>query len=318
MCSDGGLARLTPLDLGEVRAALGPAGPDLSSLDALDAGSVNSNFLGIDGAGTRYFLRLYEEQGVEGAQRELAVLEQLSAAGVPVVAARAHQGRPWLGVAAGKPLAVFPWREGHMLCQRAVTPDAARRVGRALAQVHCAPVGRTPTDRFDPAELGRRLERVQRESRALAPDARRVERELLRVRASRDSALPRGLIHGDLFRDNVLWQGERISALLDFESACDGPYVYDLAVCLLAWCHGDVFEPPLLTAMSEGYQEVRPLGAAERAALPTEAALAALRFATTRMTDFSLRAPADQPPLRDYRRFLRRLEAVEGGALDGL
>jgi homoserine kinase type II len=104
-------------------------------------------------------------------------------------------------------------------------------------------------------------------------------------------------------------------ALLDFESASAGVFVYDLMVCVHAWCYGDRFDVALVRAMIDGYRQERPLSAAELAALAPQGALAALRFATTRLTDFSLRAPPGQAPARDYRRFLARLDALENGLL---
>jgi homoserine kinase type II len=124
------------------------------------------------------------------------------------------------------------------------------------------------------------------------------------------------VIHGDLFRDNVLWQGGEIAALIDFESAAHGPFCFDVTVTVCAWCYGSGFSSRLVRALLGGYMAVRPLGAEEREGLVVEGAIACLRFATTRITDFSMRAEAGQPPVRDYRRFLSRLDELEAGALD--
>ena len=131
----------------------------------------------------------------------------------------------------------------------------------------------------------------------------------------RRSDLPHGVIHSDLFKDNVLWQNGSIVALIDFESASEGPYLYDLMVTLLAWCYSDHLEPALVTALLNGYADVRPLTEAEHRESAVEAALACLRFATTRMTDYSLRTAPGATPVRDFRRFLSRLAEVEAGAL---
>jgi homoserine kinase type II len=86
-------------------------------------------------------------------------------------------------------------------------------------------------------------------------------------------------------------------------------------VTIHAWCYGDSFRPDLVGSLLGAYHAVRPLESVELAALPIEGAIAALRFATTRITDFSMRTPPGQRPLRDYRRFLARLEALEQGML---
>jgi homoserine kinase type II len=126
------------------------------------------------------------------------------------------------------------------------------------------------------------------------------------------------LVHGDLFRDNVLWHGDAIVALLDFESACEGPFVYDLMVCVLAWCYASGFNLEHVAGLVRGYESVRPLSTLERSAAKVEGAIACARFATTRITDFEMRAAPGRPPLRDYRRFIGRLSELEGGALDAI
>ena len=120
--------------------------------------------------------------------------------------------------------------------------------------------------RFTLGDVRRRLEAE------IAPLERPELREavtLLRatldeVDAAWDPGLPGGVIHGDLFRDNLRWEGDAVVGVLDWESASDGLWVYDLAVTQLAWCYGDALSEPLLRAMERGYASVRPLEPAER------------------------------------------------------
>jgi homoserine kinase type II len=121
--------------------------------------------------------------------------------------------------------------------------------------------------------------------------------------------VPAGVIHGDLFRDNVLWRGGRIVALLDFESAAEGLLAYDLVVTVLAWTYGDRFDPDLVRALLEGYRSVRPLHPGEEATLPRLARRAATRFVVTRITDFFVRGAATGVQ-KDYRRFVARRDAI--------
>jgi homoserine kinase type II len=213
--------------------------------------------------------------------------------------------------------------DGTILRFGQVTPDAAREVGRALAHVHLcsSSLSHVAPGRFGLDGLRERLERVDRSDPSYAAVTRRI-RERIEFHALRSpSSLPTGLIHGDLFRDNVLWRdaaGAELLALLDFESASAGVFVYDVMVCVHAWCYGSRFEPALVRALLGGYRRERALEPEERAAIVHQGALAALRFATTRLTDFSLRAPPGQPPARDYRRFLDRLEALESGVLSSI
>jgi homoserine kinase type II len=265
------------------------------------------------------FARIYEEQGPEGAERELALARDLARLGIPVAAPLERPGGELLGEHAGKPVALFEWIEGEILCQARVDEQACTRVGDALARVHQATshISSPGGGRFRVADLQERLDRVEREAaEELCAAARALRSRLLHYAAMRDASLPCGLIHGDLFRDNVLWRGEHIAALIDFESASEGPYAYDVAVTIHAWCYGSDFEPSLVRALLTGYHARRPFDARELAAFKTEAALAALRFAVTRITDYSMRVPLGAAPVRDYRRFVARLAAVEAGALD--
>jgi len=310
------------MTLAEARAALEGHDLDVAAIEALDAGSVNSNFSVQAKSGERFFVRLYEEQDFDGAAAELATLQKLCENGVPTAAPRARRDGGLVGSHAGKPVGVHPWIEGTILCFARVTPAATREVGRALARVHrCTPkLGPIAAGRFGLDSLSERLERVDRADARYATDTRRIRERIAHHVASSPSSLPTGLIHGDLFRDNVLWREREgtdpeLRALLDFESASAGVFIYDLMVCVHAWCYGQSFDRSLARAMFEGYREERPLEPEELAAAVPQGALAALRFATTRLTDFSLRAPPGAQPKRDYRRFLARLDALEGGAL---
>jgi homoserine kinase type II len=312
------------MNLHEARTALAGHDLDVVAVESLDAGSVNSNFAVQTKSRERFFVRVYEEQDFDGARTELARLQQLCENGVPTPAPRPRRDGGFVGSHAGKPVGVHPWVDGEIYCFERVSPAAAREVGRALARVHlCSPLlGRIAPGRFGLDGLRERLERVDRTDARFAADTRRIRERIAFHAAQSPSSLPSGLIHGDLFRDNVLWRpraenepGPELLALLDFESASAGAFIYDLMVCVHAWCYGQSFDLGLVRAMFDGYRAERPLDPAELRAVVAQGALAALRFATTRLTDFSLRAPPGAPPKRDYRRFLARLDALESGAL---
>jgi len=312
------MAFLTDLGLPAARALAQKFGLSLRTIEPLDAGSVNSNFRLVDDAGNRYFARLYEEQDPAGALREHALVAALDEAGVPVVRALRTPSGESLADFRGKAFAVFPWVDGEILCQGRVSPAACRELGAALGRVHLASPKAPPLPggRFQIPDLRQRLERVVASGRtSLLPAVAEIRERLDYYEARRDSSLPLGVCHGDLFRDNVLWQNGQIRALLDFESACAGNFAYDLMVTALAWCYGTAFDLSLVQALFEGYRGVRAVPAAEVAAMPVEGSIACLRFASTRLTDFSLRVPEGEKPVRDYGRFLERLHAIEHGAL---
>jgi homoserine kinase type II len=313
------MALLTELSLASAAALAEVFNLELRKIEPLSAGSVNSNFRLTDRAGQVYFARLYEEQDQAGALREHAVVAVLDDAGVPVVRALRTKDGGSLADFEGKAFAVFPWVDGEILCQARVTAAACRELGAALARVHLcsARVPALPAGRFRIPDLRERLERVAAAGRAsLLPAVSTIRERLDHYEAKRAKDLEQGICHGDLFRDNVLWQGPQLRALIDFESVCQNNFAYDLMVTTLAWCYGAEFELGLVQALFDGYRSVRPLPAGEVAALRSEGAIACLRFASTRLTDFSLRVPEGTPPVREFGRFLARMTAIEHGALD--
>jgi homoserine kinase type II len=319
------MALLTAISDEDARGLLGAyaAGP-LESFEALAAGSVNSNFsVRTAGAGGRQlFLRLYEEQDRAGAEAETAMVERLAATGVPSAPPVRRRDGGLVSEVRGKPAALFAWRQGVIRCGASVTLDDARAVGRALAQVHLAGAAEAPKpSRFRYEDLCLRLDRVVASGDDRFAPAVPALRDALRgAHESRPAGLPRGLIHGDLFRDNVLWAPDGgLAALLDFESASDGTFAYDLMVTILAWCVGDDLDLERARAMREGYEQVRRLEEGERRGLAAEGAFAALRFAVTRITDFGMRAvPGGPPPGRDWRRFMMRFDKLRALGADGL
>jgi homoserine kinase type II len=271
------------------------------------------------------FLRLYEEQDLGGARKETAMLERLARAGVPTPAPLRRADGALVSTLRGKPAAVFPWREGTIRCQAGVTPDHTWLVGEALARVHLAGAEETiDAGRFRFEDLCGRLDGVASSGDdRFAPLAAPLREALARVHAARDPRLPQGLIHSDLFRDNVLWDSEgprdRVAALLDFESACRGTFAYDLMVTTLSWCFGDRFEARLAGALRGGYESVRPLTALEKDALCVEGSLGALRFTITRITDYAMRTNAAGPrSIKDWRRFMKRFEDLQALGLAGV
>jgi homoserine kinase type II len=317
------MALLTAITDEDARALLASYGlGPLEALEPLAAGSVNSNFA-LQAGGTRLFLRVYEERDRPGAEAETEMVERLATAGVPTPAPLRRLDGALVSDVRGKPAALLPWRSGTSRCQAQVTPHDARRLGEALARVHVAG-GRARAagaaaeaslepGRFRYEDLCARLDRIAASGDArFAPGVPALRDKLAGAHAARQP-LPRGLIHGDLFRDNVLWDGDgTLAALLDFESASDGTFAYDLMVTVLAWCVGDDLDERLASALREGYEQVRPLQEEERRALASEGAFAALRFAVTRITDFAMRAaPGGPPPARDWRRFMMRFEKLQ-------
>ncbi len=289
------------------------------------AGTINSNF-SVETDRGRWFVRVNEGKAEADVAWEARLVSALAAGGVvtpPPVLAR--DGRPYAPLASelGKWVSVFPWRPGRHLAPNEVTPERAEQLGAALAQLHLVglelPMGWRRGSIYDHDHLVARFARFQSNcDPALASAIAMLGEEL--ANASDAQAIRRratqGIIHGDLFRDNVLWDTGQVTAILDFEQASAGSLAYDLAVCINDWCWTGAPEPAVARALLAGYQRVRPLTSFDREALPIEVRAVATRFTITRITDVYLARVTN--PDKDFRAFLARVEAWRGPALGQL
>ena len=285
---------------------------ELVSAKGIAEGVSNSNWL-IETTAGRFILTMYERR-IETADLPffLGLLDHLSARGCPVprtIHDRAGAAYRKIG---SKAVALIEFLPGVSIDR----PDAAqaRAVGEALAGVHLAaadyPGARAnamglPAWREMLADCGDEgLAEIDPGLPALARE------ELDFLAANWPESLPRSVIHADLFPDNVLMLGGRVSGLIDFYFACTDMTAYDLAVTHAAWCFGadGAFRPRVAAALTAGYEAVRPLSDGERAALPVLARGASMRFLSSRAYDW-LHTPADALVTRkDPMEFARRLQ----------
>ena len=281
----------------------------LSSYKGIAEGVENSNFLLHTSKGY-FILTLYEKRVAESdLPFFLDLIEHLAARGLncpqPV---RSRSGEA-LGRLARRPAAIVTFLDGVWIRR----PSAAHcgAVGEALAQLHLAGTDFALTRRNGLSVEGWRPLLETAASRADTVQAglgEAIGAELARLECDWPRDLPQGVIHADLFPDNVFFLGDRLSGLIDFYFACTDALAYDIAVCLNAWC----FEPDNSynrtkgRALLFGYMRRRPLAAAEIAALPMLCRGAALRFLLTRLVDWlevppgALVKPKD--PLEYYRK----------------
>ena len=194
------------------------------------------------------------------------------------------------------------------------TPDQARAVGVALAQMHIAArdFGRSRTNALDLSTNVRKLQDCGAAALATIDPALPAYTALGEALLRQWPAdLPQSVIHSDLFPDNVLMLGNRVTGMIDFYFACTDAMAYDLAVTHTAWSFergGGTFRPEIGTALMEGYQSLRPLQAEERGALPLLAQGACLRFITSRAEDW-IDTPVDaQVTRKDPMDFARRCD----------
>jgi homoserine kinase type II len=293
---------------------------ELLAYKGIAEGVENSNFLVHTSTGN-FILTLYEKRVAEDdLPFFLGLMEHLAARGLNCPQPVKNKQGGMLGRVAGRPAAVVTFLDGMWI--RRPNAGHCAAVGEALANLHLDGAD-FPMKR--PNALSVENWRPLFEHAGARGDSVRpglcneIVRELDVLEKAWPRGLPEGVIHADLFPDNVFFLGDRLSGLIDFYFACTDTLAYDVAVCLNAWC----FEPDHAynvtkgRALLKGYGRVRALNEAERAALPMLARGAAMRFLLTRLVDWlavpegALVKPKD--PL-EYFRKLRFHQSVKSAA----
>lgn len=299
---------------------------ELLSYKGIAEGVENSNFL-IHASSGAYILTLYEKRvNPDDLPFFLGLMQYLNEKGLRCPLPVRQKSGAAIGRLGGRPAAVITFLEGMWM--RRPTVEHCREVGKALAQLHLAgadfPMARRNAlgvDGWRPLW-----------SRA-APDADKVEPGLpAEVEADLEylekcwpADLPVGIIHADLFPDNVFFLGKELSGLIDFYFACTDILAYDVATCLNAWCFekDNSYNLTKGAALLSAYDAVRRLSPAEAEALPLLAHGSALRFMLTRLYDW-INTPegslvVKKPPIEYLRRmrFHRRVGSASEYGLKG-
>jgi homoserine kinase type II len=286
-----------------------PAGR-LLSYKGIAEGSENSNFLLHTSEGS-FILTLYEKRvDIQDLPFFLGLMHHLAGKGIscPLPVER-HDGKPF-GTLAGRPAALITFLEGMWM--RRPTAGHCREVGKALAEMHVAGMD-FPLSRPNALAMDgwRKLwqgshERADEVEKGLAAE---VDADFALFENDWPKNLPAGIIHADLFPDNVFFLGDKLSGLIDFYFACNDFYAYDVATCLNAWCFEKDFSYNLTKgrALLSAYQAVRPLSEAEKDALPLLARGSALRFMLTRLYDWLTIPDGALVQKRDPLEYIRRL-----------
>lgn len=291
---------------------------ELLSYKGIAEGVENSNYLLHTSTGY-FFLTLYEKR-VAAADLPffLGLMAHLATHGIRCPQPVTNRKGDALGRLAGRPAAIIDFLEG--VWPRKPNAMHCAAVGQALAKMHLAGADFAMTRAnalsvkdwrplFEQAAA--RADDVQHGLRALLAD------ELDHLEAHWPASLPQGVIHADLFPDNVLFLGDKLSGLIDFYFACNDTLAYDVAICLNAWCFESdhAFNVTKARAFLNAYTRERKLSEAEERALPLLARGAAMRFLLTRLVDWldvppgALVKPKD--PL-EYVRKLRFHQSVAG------
>ena len=285
----------------------------LVGLEGILAGIENTNYFVITTQG-RYVLTLFEKLRPHELPFYLNLMAHLSSHGIPCPKPIANLDNELLGELNGKPAALVSFLAGKDL----LDPQAGHcaQVGVMLASMHLA--GKTYPLRMDNPRGLKWWKAVMPE---IIPFLSQEDAALLREEVRfqslyRFSDLPHGVVHADLFRDNVLFDNNQITCVIDFYFACTDALLYDLAIAVNDWCvaNGGRLDPECTAALLEAYRVVRPYTAIERGAWPVMLRAAALRFWLSRLYDFHLPRPGELTHAKDpghFRQILKQHIANE-------
>ncbi|WP_395645499.1 homoserine kinase [Terricaulis sp.] len=266
----------------------------LSACDPVAEGIENTNYV-LTTAQGRFILTLFERRVAEAdLPFFIGVMAHLAAHDFPAPKPIARRDGLFFSRAKDRPAVIVSFLDG--VWPRQTTLQHCAAIGDTLARMHVAlaEFEQTRANTLGPpgweALLASRLDDAEKLRSGLGPT---IARDIEAVRIAWPSGLPRGAIHADLFPDNALFAGDRLSGVIDFYFACTDFLAYDLAVCLNAWCFKNerTWSAERGRAMIAAYESVRPLSGDERNALPLLARGAALRFFATRLTDWSAQRP---------------------------
>jgi homoserine kinase type II len=289
---------------------------DLLAYKGIAEGVENSNFLLHTSRGY-FILTLYEKRvAANDLPFFLGLMEHLAARGLTCPQPVKNRKGETLGRLAGRPAAIVTFLDGMWIRRPTATHCAG--LGHALAELHLAGADFRMRRANALSVQGWRALYETAKTRADGVQAglhAAIAAELDVLEKSWPRDLPQGVIHADLFPDNVFFLGDQLSGLIDFYFACTDTLAYDVAICLNAWCFelDHSYNVTKGRALLQAYASKRKLSAAERAALPLLARGAATRFLLTRLVDW-LEVPAGalvrpKDPL-EYHRKLRFHQAV--------
>lgn len=262
---------------------------EVVELKGISSGITNTNYF-VTTTQDRYVLTLFEHNSIDELPYFIDLMSHLATHGVPCPQPIASKAGVSLHMLNGKPAVLISCLSGRDIHE----PEAKHcaEVGTVLAKMHLA--GQTFVERVidkphrNPRDMDWRVKVAAQVMPHLTAEDRQLLEDTLAFQSGLDtSALPRGIIHADLFRDNVLFDGDRIGGLIDFYYACNDFFAYDLAIAVNDWCvntDGSLDEARL-NAMLNAYQHVRPLTPAEQQAWNSMLRIAALRFWLSRLYD---------------------------------
>ena len=282
------MAQYTVLSEEDVQGLGQEFGLSVAGFESFAGGHANSSYLLDTGEG-RFVLTVHEQKTRDEVARLARLLRRLGEHGFPTTGVRPTVAGTATALLRGKPVLVKPYVEGEVHSR--LQPAMLRQAGSALAHLHSIPAVKGLQERFYgeafiPTVLGRNLD----------PSYETWLADRVRSMAERlPSDLPVGLLHGDLFYDNIVFDGSRMRAILDFEEACRYFRVFDLGMAIVGSCHPEgAIDLGGAGALVGGYQEVRELERREVDALQVGTEWAAVTTSCWRYWKFRIETPSQE------------------------
>lgn len=269
----------------------------LKRYEGIRQGVENTNYHLYTSAG-HFILTLFEKRVSEtDLPFFFAFTDHLARHGVLCPRALPDRGGRVICTLAGRPAAIITFMEGRDTAPADITAAHCAAVGEVTARMHSAAES-FALERPNNLDLGGwkplAVATMAQANDVIPGLAKTIADEIYYLEEVWPFALPRGVVHADLFPDNVLFDGMDIGGVIDFYFSCTDYYAYDLAIVINAWCFdaSGVFRPDRFSALILAYESVRPLEEIERNALPDLLRGAALRFLLTRLYDWVNHDPA--------------------------
>lgn len=282
----------------------------LLSYKGIAEGVENSNYM-LQTENGNYILTLYEKRvRIEDLPFFLGLMDHLAERGFACPTPIHDRAGSALGTLAGRPAAIVSFLNG--VWPRRIAPFHTLALGEAMAQMHLAGEsfkGRRANG-LGPGQWRALFNQIGAQADEIAPGLNDlIASELDTLEGAWPTNLPTGVIHADLFPDNVFFIGKTFSGIIDYYFACSDVYAYELAICLNAWCFepDNSFNITKARGMFAGYQKLRKLNGDELAALTLLARGAAMRFLLTRLYDWFNHPEGAQVTRKDPREYLAKL-----------
>lgn len=279
----------------------------LVGLEGISAGIENTNYF-VTTTGGRFVLTLFEVLKAHELPFYLRLMDHLSDRGIPCPKPIGNRNHELLGTLNGKPASLVSFLAGKDIRHPAAAHCA--QVGAMLASLHLA--GQSYPQTMDNPRGPKWWEAALPEIVPFmpAPEVALLREEVRAQSRYRFPDLPRGVVHADLFRDNVLFDNDRISGVIDFYFSCTDALLYDLAITVNDWCvdAGGKLDAKRCAALLDAYRRIRPCTAIERGAWPVMLRAAALRFWVSRLYDLHLPRPGELTHAKDPGHFREILQ----------